>query len=114
MPRSRRSIAWRLAIATGIEAAWELLENSPIVIERYRSTTAALGYEGDSVLNSTADIACALLGFALASRLPWRMSFAIIVVLEVLCLFWIRDNLTLNVVMLVCPIDAIRRWQSGA
>lgn len=103
----------RLILATAIEAAWEVLENSPIIIDRYRAATIALGYTGDSVLNSMCDIGFMMLGFGLARRLPLAASIAICVGFELLTLYVIRDNLTLNVLMLVAPNDAIRHWQAG-
>jgi hypothetical protein len=102
-----------LPIAVGVEGLWEILENSPLIIERYRSVTVNYGYNGDSVLNSLSDVACMVLGFLVASRLPVRASVALAVGLELLTLWAIRDNLTLNVVMLVWPIQAIRAWQGG-
>lgn len=102
---------WALPIAIGFEGFWELLENSPLIIERYRSVTVNFGYNGDSVLNSMSDLACMTLGYLLASRLPVWASVALAVSLELLTLWLIHDNLTLNVVMLVWPIEAIRAWQ---
>jgi hypothetical protein len=111
----RLPLRHRFLLALLIEAGWEILENSPIVIQRYRAVTIALGYEGDSVLNSTSDILMMSLGFLLASRTRVWVSVATVVVLEVGCLIWVRDNLTLNVIMLIHPIDAIKTWQmSGA
>ena len=103
--------ATRFALALGIEAGWEVLENSPVIIDRYRSATIALGYEGDSILNSTSDILMMSLGFLMASRLRWWLSAAALVAIELGCLAWVRDNLTLNIVMLVHPIEAIKAWQ---
>jgi len=103
----------RLVVAVAIEAAWEIMENSPMIIERYRSVTMAWGYSGDSVLNSLSDIMCMMLGFVLARRLPWWASAALIVTLEMIALLAIRDNLTLNLIMLIAPVDAIRIWQAG-
>lgn len=103
----------RFLLAVAIEAAWELIENSPAVIDRYRTATIALGYTGDSVLNSLADIGCMILGFALARRLPVRASIVLGVALQLIALAAIRDNLTLNILMLVDPIEAVRRWQAG-
>jgi hypothetical protein len=104
---------WALPIAVALEASWEVLENSPMIIERYRSVTASFGYSGDSIVNSMADIGWMILGFWLASRLPWWASVALALAFELLTLTIIRDNLTLNVLMLVWPIDAIREWQAA-
>jgi hypothetical protein len=103
----------RLLIAVVLEAGWELMENSPMVIDRYRTATMALGYTGDSVLNSLSDISCMMIGFAVARTLPAWASFALAVLFELVTLWVIRDNLTLNILMLVWPIDAIRIWQAA-
>ena len=103
----------RLVAAVSVEAAWEILENSPIIIDRYRAVTMAWGYAGDSILNSLSDIGCMILGFVLAWRLPWRASLLLGVGCELLALFAIRDNLALNVLMLVWRINAVRVWQAG-
>jgi hypothetical protein len=105
--------AWRLCLAVLIESLWELLENSQLVIDRYRAATIALGYEGDSIVNSLSDILCCATGFELARRLGLRGSLIIFGLTELILLVWIRDNLTLNILMLVCPIDAIKAWQSA-
>jgi Protein of unknown function (DUF2585) len=105
---------WALPIAVAVEASWELLENSPLIINRYRSVTASFGYSGDSIVNSLSDIGWMALGFWLASRLPWKASVAIAVAFELFTLAMIRDNLTLNVLMLVWPVEAIRHWQTLA
>jgi len=103
----------RFLAAVLIESGWELLENSPLIIGRYREATMALGYAGDSILNSVSDIGMMTLGFLLAWRAnPW-LSFAVLVAMEVGCALWIRDNLTLNVIMLLHPFDAIKQWQMG-
>jgi len=104
----------RFLAALAIEAAWEIVENTPMIINRYREATAALGYTGDSVLNSVSDIAMMGLGFMLARRLPVWASIAIVLVLELVPLFFIRDNLTLNVWMLLAPNETLKVWQTGA
>ena len=103
----------RLVLAVAIESAWEILENSPLIIDRYRSVTMAWGYSGDSILNSLSDIGCMMLGFAIARRLPWWASAVLVVLLELVALVAIRDNLTLNLIMLIAPVEAIRQWQMG-
>lgn len=108
-----RPVGERLIWAVAIESAWELLENTPLIIDRYREATIALGYSGDSVLNSAADIGWMTLGFLLAARLPVVATVAIAIGFELLTLAVIRDNLTLNIVMLLWPIDAVRAWQGG-
>jgi hypothetical protein len=108
-----RWLAWRAVGAVLIEAAWEVLENTPMVIERYREATVSLDYYGDSVLNSVADLGACAVGFLLASRLPTRVAVAGFVLTEVVLMLWIRDSLLLNVLMLLWPIGAIREWQSA-
>jgi len=103
----------RLIGAVVIEAAWEILENSPIIIDRYREATIALGYTGDSVINSVADLCWMMLGFGIARRLPVWAPVALAIGFELLTLVVIRDNLFLNVLMLVAPVDSIRVWQGG-
>ena len=104
----------RLLAATLLEAAWEIVENSPVIIDRYREATIALGYRGDSVLNSVSDIAMMIAGFLLAGRVPVWASVMIVLVLELVPLAIIRDNLTLNVWMLLWPSKSIAAWQGGA
>lgn len=108
-----RVAKWALQIAVLVEAAWEIVENTPMVINRYREVTASFGYTGDSIVNSMADIGWMMAGFWLAFRLPWKVSVGIAVFFELLTLWIIRDNLTLNVLMLFWPIEAIRQWQAG-
>lgn len=109
----RAPMAARLFAAIVVEAGWEVLENSPIIIDRYRAVTMAFGYSGDSVLNSMSDIGCMVIGFFIARALPWWATVAIAVALELFTLWAIRDNLTLNVLMLVAPSAAIRHWQTA-
>ena len=108
----RLPLKYRFLIALIIEASWELLENSPLIINRYRAVTIALGYVGDSVLNSVADVGMAALGFLIARFSKIWVSIALIIAMELGCLFWVRDNLTLNVLMLVSPVESVRVWQS--
>ena len=103
----------RTVLAVALESAWEVLENTDMVINRYRAATMALGYYGDSVLNSMGDILACALGFTLAARLPKRVTVGMVVALELVLTVWIRDSLLLNIVMLVYPIEAVRTWQVG-
>jgi hypothetical protein len=107
----RVPVGWRFAIATLIEVAWEIVENSDAIIERYRAVTISLDYFGDSVVNSVADVAAMWFGWWLAGRLPVWVSVAIVFGAEMLTLWVIRDGLALNVLMLVWPLDAVREWQ---
>lgn len=102
----------RFLIALVIEATWEVVENTPMVIDHYRATTAALGYIGDSVLNSMSDISMMCIGFLLARKLPVWASIALLIVLEVIPLLVIRDNLTLNILGFIAPNAAIQAWQA--
>jgi hypothetical protein len=108
----RWPVEWRFLTALLIEAAWEVTENTPFVIDRYRATTAALGYTGDSVINSLSDILMMTFGFFLARRLPVWAAIALVLALEVIPLFTIRDNLTLNVWQLIAPNKALQAWQA--
>jgi hypothetical protein len=110
----RAPITARLSLAVLIEAAWELLENSPLIIDRYRNATMALGYSGDSIINSAMDTVFMTVGFFAASRLPVWLTVLIAIVFELLTGYLIRDNLTLNVLMLVWPVEAVKIWQGGA
>lgn len=106
-------IGLRASAAVILELAWEILENSSIIIDRYREATSAVGYSGDSIVNSLADGGWMLAGFLVASRLPWKMTVALAVAFELFTLWMIRDNLTLNILMLVAPNDSIRAWQGA-
>jgi hypothetical protein len=108
-----RARDWALPAAVAVEGFWEILENSPVIINRYREATIALGYSGDSIVNSLSDIGWMAFGFWLASRLPAWATIALAVGFELMTLALIRDNLTLNIVMLVWPIEAIKLWQGG-
>ncbi len=102
-----------VSMAIVIEGAWEILENSPIIINRYREVTMSYGYAGDSIVNSMADIVWMIFGFFLASRLPWKVTVAIALFFEVFTAYMIRDNLTLNILMLAAPVEAVKEWQSA-
>jgi hypothetical protein len=104
----------RFLAALAVETAWEVVENTPWIIDRYREATAALGYSGDSVLNSLSDVAMMALGFLAARRLPLWASILLVLLLELVPLFVIRDNLTLNVWMLLFPNETLRHWQAAA
>jgi len=102
-----------LCLSILVEGAWEVLENSPIIIDRYREATISYGYEGDSIINSMADIAWMIFGFFLAVRLPWKVTLTIAVIFELVTGYLIRDNLALNILMLTVPIEAVKDWQAA-
>jgi hypothetical protein len=109
----RWSTGVRMMAAVVIESAWEILENTPFIINRYREVTISLDYFGDSVINSVMDIVAMALGFLLAARLPVRVTIALAIATELVLAYWIRDNLTLNILMLLYPTDTVLRWQQG-
>ena len=109
----RLPVPVRLLIAVFLEGAWEIAENSPFIIDRYRTATVSLDYYGDSIVNSVSDVVAMMLGFWMARRFPVWVTAAFVVAVEILLAVIIRDNLTLNIIMLVHPIDAIKQWQLG-
>jgi hypothetical protein len=109
----RFSIAWKLAAAVALEAGWEIVENTDFVINRYRETTISLNYYGDSIINSVFDTLWMVLGFLLAWRLPVLVTVALALAMEAGLAYVIRDNLTLNIIMLLYPFESIKAWQSA-
>jgi len=107
----RLSTGARFLAAVLIESAWEIFENTDFVIQRYRTVTISLDYYGDSVFNSMGDIVAMMSGYFLAARLPVRVTIAAAVLLDLFLLFWYRDSLALNILMLIYPVDAIKNWQ---
>lgn len=107
------SLASKTVMVAAAEAAWEVLENSNFIIEKYRENTASLDYFGDSIANSIGDIAACIIGFLIAVRLGLWRSLAFFVLVELALLFWIRDGLLLNILMLVYPLEWIKNWQIG-
>jgi uncharacterized protein DUF2585 len=109
----RQPLAWRLAIAVAVEAAWEVIENTPFIIDRYRAATISLDYYGDSIINSMSDIVAMTVGFGFAASVRWWVSAVAILVMEIGVALVIRDNLFLNILMLIHPFDAVKHWQAG-
>jgi hypothetical protein len=109
----RMPIGLRFALVVGLEAAWEIIENTPFIMDRYRQSALARGYFGDSVVNSVFDTLAAAFGFALARLLPVWSIVAVAIALELFAVAMIRDNLTLNIIQIIHPTEAISRWQSG-
>lgn len=110
----RLSRGWQLLLAVALEAAWEVFENSSFVIDRYRTATAALGYQGDTVVNSIGDLGCAVIGFLIAREIGIRRSLILFALLELVLMLWIHDTLLLQILMLIRPIEAIKSWQMCA
>ena len=108
----RLGVAWRLAVAVGLEASWEIAENTPWVIQAYRQQALAQGYVGDSILNSLMDNAAMMFGFGLAWKLPWKATLGLAVVMEAGVAWFIHDNLTLNILGFIHQFDFIKEWQS--
>lgn len=109
----RLALGWRLVFALALETGWEILENSHWVIERYRNTTAAVGYSGDTITNALGDLASAGLGFWIARLAGWQWTLAMFIAVELILLATIRDNLTLNVLMLFNKLPGLKEWQLG-
>ena len=109
----RMKLVWQFFIAITIESAWEVLENTNAVIEHYRQNTASLDYFGDSVFNSLGDVTACAAGFFIAYKLGWWRSLIFFLLTEILLLFWIRDSLLLNILMLIYPLDSVKSWQMG-
>ena len=109
----RWSVAWQMVVVVALAGGWEVLENSPLIIDRYRTATMSLDYLGDSVVNSMGDILSCILGYLLVRWMGFRWSLLLFVAMELFLLWFIRDNLTLGVIMLIRPIEAIKTWQMG-
>ena len=103
--------SWQFLVGLALEAAWEVFENTKFVIERYRAETAALGYQGDTIVNSFGDLACAALGLLVARKLGLLWSLVVFLLFELILILWIRDSLLLQLLMLIRPVEAIKLWQ---
>jgi hypothetical protein len=110
---SKAGGAWQFFIAVLAESAWEVLENTNYVIDKYRENTASLDYFGDSIFNSVGDVLACSLGFWIAFKLGWWKSLAFFLLTELVLLLWIRDSLLLNILMLIYPLDWVKNWQMG-
>ncbi len=111
--RKRLTVGQRLVLAVGLEAGWEIFENTDFVINRYREATISLDYYGDSILNTMGDIFGCIIGFLMAYKLPSWATILLMIVIEIILALWIRDSLLLNIIMLISPIPAIKAWQMG-
>lgn len=109
---ARLRSSWQVVLAIAVESAWEIFENTNFVINRYRTATAALGYTGDTVVNSIGDILCCLAGFLIARRLGFGRSLILFLVIELILMIWIKDSLLLQILMLISPVQAIKNWQT--
>lgn len=109
---ARLRSSWQLLLAIALEGAWEIFENTNFIINRYRTATAALGYTGDTVVNSIGDILCCLAGFLIARRLGFVRSLILFVLIELVLMVWINDSLLLQILMLITPMEEIKNWQS--
>ena len=103
----------RLVIAIGLESGWEILENTSYIINRYREATISFDYFGDSIFNSVGDIIAMVIGFIVAWKLPVKLTAVSVILIELLLLYFIHDSLTVNIIMLIYPIEAIKNWQAG-
>jgi len=108
---SKVSLNWQFIIAVIIESLWEILENSNFIINIYRANTIAIGYQGDTIINSISDIVCCSIGFIIAKYLGFRKSIVVFILTEIILFIWIRDSLVLNIIMLIYPIKEIKQWQ---
>ncbi len=110
---SKWTFGMRLALSMAVEAAWEILENTDLIINRYREATISFDYFGDSILNSASDMAAMAAGFYLASKLPVWATIALFIIAEIFVMYMIRDGLILNIIMLLYPLEIIREWQGA-
>ena len=109
----KQNFAWRFFVVILLESAWEILENSNFIIEKYRENTASLDYFGDSILNSIGDVFVCGIGVFIAEKLKFWRSLVFFLLTEIVLLIWIRDGLILNIIMLIHPIEAVKKWQMG-